>query len=96
MGVVCGYGWRGYSPAGLAATGAHAEPQSSIHAVDPASVMQGDTVALTITGEDLPTGGVVVEFFPQQIAVIKILVPRPPKSSRRSKSPASRHRGSTT
>ena len=58
---------------GLAATGAHAEPQSSIHAVlDPASVMQGDTVALTITGEDLPTGGVVVAPG-SSIVVIKIL-----------------------
>jgi hypothetical protein len=57
----------------LAANCAYAAAQRSIRTVDPASVMQGDTVALTITGENLPTGGVVVEFFPQQIAVIKIL-----------------------
>lgn len=44
-----------------------------IRAVDPANVMQGDTVLLTITGENLPTGTVVVEFFPQQIAVLKVL-----------------------
>lgn len=52
---------------------AQAAPQRSVTAIDPPSVMQGDTAALTITGEHLPTGGVVVEFFPQQLAVLKVL-----------------------
>lgn len=50
-----------------------AAPQREVRAIDPPSVMQGDTAALTITGENLPTGGVVVEFFPQQLAVLKVL-----------------------
>lgn len=50
-----------------------AAPARKIDKVDPPTVMQGDTIALTITGESLPTGGVVVEFFPQQIAVLKVL-----------------------
>ena len=41
--------------------------------VEPAVVQQGDTVLLTITGENIPTGTVVVEFFPQQIALLDVL-----------------------
>jgi hypothetical protein len=56
----------GHAPAAAAV-------QRAVRAIDPPSVMQGDTAALTITGENLPTGGVVVEFFPQQLAVLKVL-----------------------
>jgi len=44
-----------------------------ITAVDPPSLMQGDTVLLTITGQGLPTGSITVEFYPQQIALIDVL-----------------------
>jgi hypothetical protein len=41
-----------------------------ITSVDPKSVQQGDTVLLTIKGEQLPAGNIRLEFFPQQIAVL--------------------------
>jgi hypothetical protein len=50
-----------------------ASAQGSIGQVEPAEVSQGDTVLLTISGSDLPQGSLVVEFFPQQIAVLDIL-----------------------
>ncbi len=50
---------------------AHAE--GAITQLDPSSVNQGDTLLVTIRGTDLPTGSVVVEFFPQQIAVLSLL-----------------------
>lgn len=46
---------------------------AKVLSVSPPSVMQGDTVLLTVVGKNLPTGTVVVEFFPQQIAVLNIL-----------------------
>jgi hypothetical protein len=45
-----------------------------IISVEPASVQQGDTVLLTIKGEQLPSGNVRVEFFPQQIAVLSTVL----------------------
>jgi hypothetical protein len=45
----------------------------SISSVEPTSLLQGQTVMLTIRGSNLPVGSVVVEFFPQQIAVVGIL-----------------------
>jgi hypothetical protein len=42
-------------------------------AVDPPSAGQGETVLLTITGEALPQGTLVIEFYPQQIALLDIL-----------------------
>ncbi|MCH7471951.1 IPT/TIG domain-containing protein, partial [bacterium] len=54
-------------------TGAAVAQAGTITAVEPASIFKGDTVLLTITGEELPQGSVVVQFFPQQIAVLDIL-----------------------
>lgn len=45
----------------------------SIDSVAPAEISQGDTVLLTISGSELPQGSLVVEFYPQQIAVLDIL-----------------------
>jgi len=45
----------------------------TITAVSPAQASQGDTVLLTIEGQNLPTGTVTVEFFPDQIALLDIL-----------------------
>lgn len=44
-----------------------------IKEIDPSVIQQGDTVLLTIRGENLPVGTVAVDFFPQQIAVLDIL-----------------------
>lgn len=41
-----------------------------ITSIEPSSVQQGDTVLLTIKGEQLPSGNIRLEFFPQQIAVL--------------------------
>jgi hypothetical protein len=47
--------------------------ERSITEIDPAVIQQGDTVLLTIKGENLPVGTVALEFFPQQIALLDIL-----------------------
>ncbi|MBN2083069.1 IPT/TIG domain-containing protein [bacterium] len=47
--------------------------QRVITSINPATIQQGDTVLLTITGENLPTGTVALEFYPQQIALLDIL-----------------------
>src|SRR5512145_2596360 len=57
----------------LALSGVLPAAAGSIDAVEPAEVSQGDTVLLTIRGSELPQGSLVVEFFPQQIAVLDIL-----------------------
>ena len=44
-----------------------------VTSVEPAATGQGETVLLTITGETLPQGTLVIEFFPQQIALLDIL-----------------------
>ena len=59
-----------------------------ITSVDPANVVQGDTVLLTIKGENLPGGTVVVSFFPQQIAVLKVLSASPTEVSVQVKVPS--------
>lgn len=52
---------------------AQEQPARLITGVEPAVLSQGETVLLTITGENLPTGTVVVEFFPQHIALLDVL-----------------------
>jgi hypothetical protein len=44
-----------------------------ISSIEPAEILQGDTVLLTLRGKDLPQGSLVVEFYPQQIAVLSVL-----------------------
>lgn len=44
-----------------------------IESLEPAQVMQGSTVMLTLKGKGLPQGSLAVEFYPQQIAVLSIL-----------------------
>jgi hypothetical protein len=53
----------------------HANPAMArtITSVEPSSGTQGDTLMLTIKGMDLPVGSVIVDFFPQQIAVLGTL-----------------------
>ncbi|MEZ5339785.1 MAG: hypothetical protein R3F46_16175 [bacterium] len=41
--------------------------------VDPPSAKQGQTVMLTVSGTDLPQGGVSLDFFPQRIQLVKVL-----------------------
>ena len=45
----------------------------NIEQIDPSSARQGQTVMLTISGENLPQGSVVLDFFPQRIQLLKIL-----------------------
>lgn len=56
-----------------ASTMAFAQAERRVLSIEPATIRQGDTVLLTIMGENLPTGTVIVEFFPQQIALLDIL-----------------------
>ena len=41
--------------------------------IDPPNAKQGQTVMLTISGNNLPQGGVSLDFFPQRIQLLKIL-----------------------
>lgn len=54
-------------------TGQAQAVDGTITLVEPATTGQGETVLLTITGESLPQGTLVLEFFPQQIALLDIL-----------------------
>ena len=52
---------------------APAHALGTISSVEPKSIRQGDTVMLSIRGDNLPGGSPVVEFYPQQIAVLSLL-----------------------
>jgi len=61
------------SATALLCCSAAAQSDRRITSVTPNTVDQGDTILLTISGENLPQGSVVVEFYPQHIALLSVL-----------------------